>query len=70
MRNNVRHSDPIHFYYALSIVKTNCSFTGNLSKGVMANDIKEFAILNHFNIDIHRRKVINITSINWMHGYD
>jgi len=30
----------------------------------MTNDIKEFAILKHFNIDIHPIKANNITIIN------
>jgi len=51
--------------YAISIVKTSRSLTGNLYKGVMVNVIKEFAILKHWNIDIHPKKVINITHINW-----
>ena len=48
MWNNVKHSGHIHFYYALSIVKTNSSLTWDLSKAF---------------IDIHPRKAINISNI-------
>jgi ribonuclease HI len=66
-RNQLRFSDKvISWKNAISIIITSTSITGNNTKKVSSNSLRDFSFLKFFNITIHTPRVPCLKEVIWM----
>jgi hypothetical protein len=66
VRNQARfHDNIINWKSAISLIIANTALTGNNSKKVSSNSIKDFTILKSFKVTIHHPHVPDIKEIFW-----
>jgi ribonuclease HI len=66
VRNQVRfHNNIINWKSAISLIIANTTMTGNNSKKVSSNSIRDFTILKSFKVTIHHTHVPEIKEILW-----